>query len=513
MEGPAREVRPGPGLRHVLGPDGRERRRVGGSFRNHPGLEDDPGVRRARAARHRRDGADRLSLAQSLRRPRRQQGLAPVHPDTATKLGVHTGDPIKVETESGSVILPAYVWHGIRKDAVAIPLGQGHAAYGRFAKGWGVNAVALLAPVQDAAADSVAYLGARAKVSRSSAAVELVRTQVRLEQANYDIAQIIPVSALLAGAGAGEAEARGGAAAGAPSMMLDPMQARPGRDTEPMQHPPGYTPPAHSVSAATAEHVVRSPRRNPVDAGGYGQAKHRWALAIDLNACTGCSACVAACYAENNIPIVGPEHIKRGRQMSWIRIERFEERVAPGANDVRFVPMMCQHCSDAPCETVCPVYATYHNPEGLNAQVYNRCVGTRYCSNNCPYKVRAFNVFDYAAPEKPSFAFAEPLNWQLNPDVTVRSKGVMEKCTMCVQRILEGKGNAKDEGRDVKDGEIVTACAQSCPTQAIVFGDLLDPHSQVAKLSYGERRYWVLNELNTKPGVTYLKKVQREVQT
>jgi len=158
---------------------------------------------------------------------------------------------------------------------------------------------------------------------------------------------------------------------------------------------------------------------------------------------------------------------------------------------------------------VCPVYATYHNPEGLNAQIYNRCVGTRYCSNNCPYKVRAFNFFDYSAPEKPTFAFPEPLNWQLNPDVTVRSKGVMEKCTMCVQRILEGKGHAKDEDRPLRDGEIQTACQQSCPTRAIVFGDLTDPESEVHKKSFGERRYWVLNELNTKPGVTYLKKVKQ----
>jgi molybdopterin-containing oxidoreductase family iron-sulfur binding subunit len=236
-------------------------------------------------------------------------------------------------------------------------------------------------------------------------------------------------------------------------------------------------------------------------------------MAVDLNSCTGCTACVAACYAENNIPIVGPEHMKRGREMSWIRIERYDQQIGAGTNDVRFVPMMCQHCSDAPCEIVCPVYATYHNPEGLNAQVYNRCVGTRYCSNNCPYKVRAFNFFDYSAPEKPSFAFAEPLNWQLNPDVTVRSKGVMEKCTMCVQRILEGKGNAKDENRELRDGEFTTACAQSCPTEAIVFGDLLDPQSRVSKLSHGERRYWVLNELNTKPGVTYLKKIQRDTAT
>jgi molybdopterin-containing oxidoreductase family iron-sulfur binding subunit len=220
-----------------------------------------------------------------------------------------------------------------------------------------------------------------------------------------------------------------------------------------------------------------------------------------------------ACSAENNVPAVGPELVRRGRDMFWIRIDRFEEKVG-GADprlDVRHVPMMCQHCSDAPCEIVCPVYATYHNPEGLNAQVYNRCVGTKYCSNNCPYKVREFNWFDYSAPEKPTFAFPEPLNWQLNPDVTVRSKGVMEKCTMCIQRILEGKGNARDENREPRDGDWTTACAQSCPTQAIVFGDLIDAESQVSKLSRGsDRRYWVFDDLNTRPGVTYLKKVTWE---
>jgi molybdopterin-containing oxidoreductase family iron-sulfur binding subunit len=253
----------------------------------------------------------------------------------------------------------------------------------------------------------------------------------------------------------------------------------------------------------------RGPLNQPVDVGSSKNAKHRWAMAIDLHKCTGCQACMIACSAENNVPTVGPELIKRGRDMFWIRIDRFEDKLGEGMGaDVRHVPMMCQHCGDAPCETVCPVYATYHNPEGLNAQIYNRCVGTRYCSNNCPYKVREFNWFDYSAPEKATFAFPEPLNWQLNPDVTVRSKGVMEKCTMCIQRILEGKGTAKDEGREVRDGDIVMACQQTCPTQAIVFGDLMDPDSRVSKLSReDERRYWVLNELNTRPGVTYLKKV------
>jgi molybdopterin-containing oxidoreductase family iron-sulfur binding subunit len=291
--------------------------------------------------------------------------------------------------------------------------------------------------------------------------------------------------------------------------IVYPGGLKPGRATEPRARTPGDSIPAHAVSAFEPHEKARAPRQIPVSQGDYGKATHRWAMAIDINACNGCSACVTACHAENNIPVVGPAMIQRGREMAWIRIERFEERVGDGAHDVRHVPMMCQHCSDAPCETVCPVYATYHNPEGLNAQIYNRCVGTRYCSNNCPYKARAFNFFDYAAPEKPTFAFPEPLNWQLNPDVTVRSKGVMEKCTMCVQRILEGKGDARDESRPLRDGEIQTACSQSCPTQAIVFGDLLDPGSRVATLSRDRRRYWVFSELNTRPGVTYLRKIGR----
>jgi molybdopterin-containing oxidoreductase family iron-sulfur binding subunit len=233
-------------------------------------------------------------------------------------------------------------------------------------------------------------------------------------------------------------------------------------------------------------------------------ANHKWAMAIDLNSCTGCQACITACSAENNVAVVGKEQIARGRELMWIRLERYYDE-KDGTVAVSHVPMMCQQCGAAPCESVCPVYATYHNPEGLNAMIYNRCVGTRYCSNNCPYKVRAFNWYSYKFPA--------PLNWQLNPDVTVRDKGVMEKCTFCIQRILEGKGYAKDENRPLKDLEILTACQQSCPTQSIVFGDLMDENSQVSKLSRsGQRRYWALNDLNTKPAITYLKKVEREAE-
>jgi molybdopterin-containing oxidoreductase family iron-sulfur binding subunit len=348
-----------------------------------------------------------------------------------------------------------------------------------------------------------------------------------MDQWDRGIAQVIPVSVLTGQeqvdvSGAESAEPSHGASTSKAHLgghetgerhTFDAAQLKPGKHTEPMARPEGYKPPVHSISAFESENKARGPRQNPVNVGPYKNAEHRWAMAIDINACNGCGACVVACYAENNIPTVGPAMIQRGREMSWLRIDRFEEQIGTmdRHNDVRFVPMMCQHCSDAPCETVCPVYATYHNPEGLNAQVYNRCVGTRYCSNNCPYKVRAFNFFDYAAPEKVTFAFPEPLNWQLNPDVTVRSKGVMEKCTMCVQRILEGKGQAKDEGRKPRDGEIVTACAQSCPSQAIVFGDLADETTEVHRRSHDKQRhYWVLEELNTRPGVTYLKKIHRE---
>jgi molybdopterin-containing oxidoreductase family iron-sulfur binding subunit len=214
-------------------------------------------------------------------------------------------------------------------------------------------------------------------------------------------------------------------------------------------------------------------------------------MAIDLDRCTGCSACVAACYVENNVPVVGPQEHLLGREMSWIRPQPYTRE-----GRLEYVLMLCQHCGRAPCETVCPVYATYHNPEGLNAQVYNRCVGTRYCSNNCPYKVRRFNWF--------AFKRAEPLDKLVNPDVWVRPKGVMEKCTFCIQRIRAAKDRAKDAGRRVAEGEITPACAQTCPTQAIVFGNLLDADSRVAQAARSPRGYRMLESLGTLPAVTYL---------
>jgi len=207
---------------------------------------------------------------------------------------------------------------------------------------------------------------------------------------------------------------------------------------------------------------------------------------------------VVACHAENNIPISTPEEAAKGRAFHWLRVDRYYEGEFPDVK-VKYMPVMCQHCDDAPCEPVCPVYATYHNEEGLNVQVYNRCVGTRYCGNNCPYTVRFFNWF---APEWP-----QPLELQHNPDVAVRMGGVMEKCTFCVQRIKRGKNDAASEGRGVKDGEITPACAQSCPAEAITFGDLNEKESKVSRLAESGRATKLLEELGTKPKVFYLQRL------
>lgn len=232
--------------------------------------------------------------------------------------------------------------------------------------------------------------------------------------------------------------------------------------------------------------------------GYFDEFDYHWTMTIDLDRCTGCSACVVACQAENNLPIVGEEGFAERREMKWLRIERYWEGEYP---DIRigFMPMLCQHCDQAPCETVCPVTATYHNQDGLNTQIYNRCIGTRSCAVYCPYEVRYFNWFTYQ--------WDEPLEQQLNPDVTVREKGVMEKCTFCVQRIRIAKDKAKDDGRRrVRDGEVTPACVQSCPTEALVFGDRRDPSSKVAKMAGDPRGYRVLEELNTEPSIVYLKK-------
>lgn len=228
------------------------------------------------------------------------------------------------------------------------------------------------------------------------------------------------------------------------------------------------------------------------------QPKRKWTMVIDLDKCSGCAACVVACHAENNVPIVTEEQVVRGRGQHWIRIERYWVGEYPHLQ-ARFLPMVCQQCDNAPCEPVCPVYASVHSEqESLNLQVYNRCVGTRYCANNCPYKMRFFNWYDPV--------FTEPQEQQLNPDVTVRSAGVMEKCTFCVQRIRRAENAALAQGQPLHDGDVIPACVQTCPTNALVFGDLYDPESQVAKLlEPNARKFRLFEHLGTSPAVYYLK--------
>ncbi len=228
------------------------------------------------------------------------------------------------------------------------------------------------------------------------------------------------------------------------------------------------------------------------------EEKGKWGLVVDQDLCTGCQACVVACTMENNIPFVGETDAAYGRSMHWIRTERFWEGEYPEVKATPFQPVMCQQCGSAPCEPVCPVFASVHSDaEQINVQVYNRCVGTRYCANNCPYIVRTFNWRDYTRPE--------PLNNQLNPDVTVRRRGIMEKCTFCVQRIRKAEDKAGADGRPVADGEVQPACVQACPAEALVFGRIDDPQSQVSKAAASGRAVKLLEQLGTQPRVTYLK--------
>jgi molybdopterin-containing oxidoreductase family iron-sulfur binding subunit len=368
-----------------------------------------------------------------------------INPEDAKRLGISEADIVVLESSKGRVSLPAHISVGIRPGAVAVPVGQGHSAFGRYAEHRGANPIPLMHFEPEAASGGLVWVGTEVTISRTGQKHPLVTTIGSDRPHERRIVQTISLDTLQSG----------------PEPKPQP---------EPLQMYPEHSHP-----------------------------KHRWGMAIDLNACIGCGACVTACSAENNIAIVGKEQVGKGREMSWIRIERFDEGEADRP-DHHFIPMLCQHCDNAPCESVCPVYATYHNPEGLNVQVYNRCVGTRYCSNNCPYKVRRFNWFTAGWPE--------PLKSQLNPDVTVREMGVMEKCTFCVQRIRRAELSAEEAGRKVVDGEVIPACAQTCPTRAIVFGDLNDPDSEVSRTVIDPRHYHVLEELNTKPAVTYLKKIK-----
>jgi molybdopterin-containing oxidoreductase family iron-sulfur binding subunit len=381
-------------------------------------------------------------------------GWVEIPAETARRERIAQGDIVALASPHGTIELPAYLSESLHPGAVAVAMGQGHQFPGAYAGQRGVNTganpIRLLGRAADPTSGGLPHLAVRVTLRRTGARRALAIPQATHDQDHREIAQHV-----------GLAAAREMALRGKPSPHAS--------------HPSMYPP-------------VKYP-------------EYRWGMTVDVDRCTGCQACVVACIAENNVPVVGREQVAYGRDQHWLRLERWEEG-APGHPENIFLPMMCQHCGVAPCEPVCPVYAAYHTHEGLNGQVYNRCVGTRYCGNNCPYHVRRFNWFYYTFPS--------PLDLQLNPEVTVRQLGIMEKCTMCVQRIVEGKNRARDEGRRVRDGDIRTACEQTCPTTAIVFGDLKDGQSEVSKLSASPRGYHVLEELGTRPAVTYLRKVVRE---
>jgi anaerobic selenocysteine-containing dehydrogenase/Fe-S-cluster-containing dehydrogenase component len=408
-----------------------------------------------------------------------------MNPSAAEARGIREGDIVTVASPHGSVELPIRLYPGIREDSVAVALGGGHTDFGRWANGNGVNAVTLLPAVAEQPSGGFVTLATTVTVTPTGQRRRNVTNEGSADQHDRPIAPAVAL-ADLGRESAQEEEAHG--------------------ELKELQGGGGFVPVPAEGGAATAFPLEGS--RHGIYANAHDE-RARWGMAIDLDKCTGCSACVSACQAENNIPWVGEQQALMGREMHWMRIERYYEHVdATEAShlDVRFLPMLCQHCGNAPCEPVCPVFATYHTPEGVNAQVYNRCVGTRYCANNCPYKVRVFNWYRYTDENVP-----EPMNWQWNPDVTVRSNGVMEKCSFCMQRIREAENRAVVEGRDSRiprDGEIVPACQQSCPAEAIVFGNLRDPDSRVSQVVRNERTYRVLDEIiNTQPAVSYLKKV------
>jgi molybdopterin-containing oxidoreductase family iron-sulfur binding subunit len=380
-------------------------------------------------------------------------------PATAGALGARTGDLLRLSRGTRELEIAAFVLPGVAEGSVTLTLGYGRSAAGRVGSGTGFNTYVLRTSEAMHTASGVAI----ARTGR--------RYQLAVTQDHHAIESEV-----------GKKAKRERLHMLVREATVDEYVERPDFPKHAVHMPP-----------------LVSPWKEKEYTG------HRWAMSIDLNACIGCGACVTACQAENNIPVVGKDEVDRGREMHWIRVDRYFKG-PPEAPQVSHQPVTCHQCENAPCEQVCPVAATMHSSEGLNDMVYNRCIGTRYCSNNCPYKVRRFNWFnnhkDLAEIEKMRF----------NPEVTVRSRGVMEKCTYCVQRISAAKIAAKNERRPIADGEITPACAQTCPTQAIVFGDLSDPGSRVSR-SHGQgRSYALLAELNVKPRTKYLAKLRNPAE-
>jgi molybdopterin-containing oxidoreductase family iron-sulfur binding subunit len=387
-----------------------------------------------------------------------------LNPKTAGANGIKQKDIIELQSEFGRLEAAAYESELVSPGLAVMYIGQGHTAYGRYAKDTGANPWQLLSADVDPDSGGASLNLAQITIKKTGRTQKLASTSGSRIQHGRTFALSVRLADLQKPASPKKTDL---------TMGHFPL-------TLPL--PEGY-----------------DPKRDfypPHDHETY-----RWGMVVDLDKCIGCGACAAACYAENNIGIVGVERVLEGREMGWMSVERYHSE--DDLQKLTFLPMMCQHCDNAPCESVCPVYAPHHSKEGLNNQIYNRCIGTRFCVQNCPYKVRRFNWFDWPWPE--------PMNLQLNPDVTVRSKGVMEKCSFCIQRIKDAHNDAKNEKRMIADGEVTPACVQTCPTNALVFGSLMDKQSRVRKLTEDPRAYQAIGYVNTKPAVIYLKKVTHEV--
>jgi molybdopterin-containing oxidoreductase family iron-sulfur binding subunit len=382
-----------------------------------------------------------------------------ISPNTAqrlglvNKIGTHGGnvfaDTVTLEYGGRKVTKPVPVWvlPGQTDDVITVHLGSGRSRAGHVGSNVGFNAYEIRT-------GDAPWAGVGAKVTATGAQSELATTQLHFNMENRDVVR---------------------------SATLEEFLKNPEHVRE-EEHEPGYNESMYP----------------PYDYKDQGNG-YAWGMAIDVSSCVGCSACVVACQSENNIPVVGKEQVMRSREMHWLRVDAyFGGADASNPTGPYFMPVPCMHCEQAPCEPVCPVHATVHDTEGTNNMVYNRCVGTRYCSNNCPYKVRRFNFLLYQDWTTPTYQLMR------NPEVTIRSRGVMEKCTYCIQRIQSAKIESEKEGRHIRDGEVVTACQAVCPTDAIIFGDINDPQSRVSQLKREQRNYSLLAELNTQPRTTYL---------